>query len=361
MQPLHEPTDNQDMPTRTLRPANPTVNGTAPAALVPMQEAGDRPVGPKCLVVMYHYVHDQFFGADAIPHLGKGVRGLSVSEFETQLDLLTSQLEPVDWVTLSGGIRGKTSLPARSFFLTFDDGLREHAEIVLPILERRGLKGTFFVPGCVLSKPKMLSAHLVHLLLEALGENRLVDEVKNTLAGTAANLELSDTEEAQALKVYHYESAQLARLKFLLTMKLPLTTRASLIHRLFERHVGPQQEWTTRWYLNTEHIRELHARGHTIGGHSFGHEPYGRLDAATLERDIGRSAWALQNILGAGERPFAYPFGSVHTKSAEFLGAAGFVRAFGTASTWVVPKSPSMNLPRIDTIRVEAELQEAMT
>ena len=342
-----------------LRPANPTVNGTAPAALVPMQEAGDRFAGSRCLAVMYHYVHDRFFGADAIPHQGKGVRGLSVAQFETQLDLLTSQLEPVDWVKLSGGIRGKTSLPARSFLLTFDDGLREHAEIVLPILERRGLKGTFFVPGCVLSRPRMLSAHLVHLLLEALGEKKLVEEVKNTLAGTATDSELDDAEEAQALKLYHYETPELARLKFLLTMKLPLVTRASVIRRLFEKHIGPQQEWVARWYLTSDHVRELDARGHTIGGHSFGHEPYGRLDAETLERDIGRSAWALQNVLGAGERPFAYPFGSVHTKSAEFLGAAGFVRAFGTAPTWVVPKSPLMNLPRIDTIRVEAELQEA--
>ncbi len=359
MQPLRDRTDNQGMSTSTLRPASPMADDIAPASLIPMKVAGDRIAGPRCLAVMYHYVHDQFSGADSIPHQGKGVRGLSVAQFETQLDLLTSRLEPLDWATLSAGLRGNGQLPARSFLLSFDDGLREHAEIVLPILERRSLKGIFFVPGCVLSKPKMLSAHLVHLLLEALGENKLVEGVKNTLAGTATDSELDDAEEAQALKVYHYETPQLARLKFLLTMKLPLATRASVIRRLFEKHIGPQQEWVARWYLTSDQVRELDARGHTIGGHSFGHEPYGRLDAATLERDIGRSAWSLQNILGAGERPFAYPFGSVHPKSAEFLGAAGFVRAFGTAPTWVVPKSPFMNLPRIDTIRVEAELQEA--
>jgi peptidoglycan/xylan/chitin deacetylase (PgdA/CDA1 family) len=239
-------------------------------------------------------------------------------DFETQLDLLTSRLEPLDWAGLSDVLRGKGDPPARSFVLTFDDGLREHAETVLPILERRGLKGIFFVPGCVLSKPKMLSAHLVHLLLEALGETKLAEEVKNVLSQTATGAELSEAETAQALKLYHYEPPPLAQLKFLLTMKLPLATRASVVSRLFDKHVGPQQDWTTRWYLNSNHVRELHSLGHTIGGHSFGHEPYGRLDAAALERDIGRSTFALQNLLGASERPFAYPFGSVHPKAARY-------------------------------------------
>ena len=308
---------------------------------------------------MYHYVHDQFLGFESIPHQGKGVRGLSVAEFETQLEALTADLQPVEWSQLSAGLPGRCSLPARSFLLTFDDGLREHAEIVLPILERLGLKAVFFVPGCILSKPKMLSAHLVHLLLEVLGEDKLESEVQSALGEAGQGLSLSNEEEQQALKVYHYETPQLARLKFLITMKLSLATRASVVSRLFEKHVGPQSEWVTRWYLREDHLREIKGRGHTIGGHSFGHEPYGRLDASALERDIGRSAWALQNILGRGERPFAYPFGSVHPRAAEFLRAAGFVGAFGTVNEWADRNSPTMSLPRVDTIHVNAQLQEA--
>lgn len=342
--------DNTAFPVTSMDPTDNITGG-------PTDGSG----GPQCMAIMYHYVHDRFSGFEAIPHEGRGVRGLTIAEFEAQLDLLTAQLEPLDWTALWTGLRGKKDLPSRSFLLTFDDGLREHAEIVLPILERRGLKGVFFVPGSVLSKPRMLSAHLVHLLLEALGEDKLIADIRNTLASSSTNPDLTQTDDALALKIYHYESPQLARLKFLLTMKLPLPTRTSVISRLFERHIGPQQEWTARWYLQADQVRELHALGHTVGGHSFGHEPYGRLDAAALERDIGRSAFAIQDILGSGQRPFAYPFGSVHPKASSFLNAAGFVRAFGTTPTWIVPESPSMNLPRVDTIRVEAELQEALT
>lgn len=322
---------------------------------LPQQPGGNSAV-PRCIVVMYHYVHDQFPAYDSIPHQTKGVHALSVSQFEQQLDFLTSRLEPIDWATLSLGLRNRSPLPDQSFLLTFDDGLREHAEIVLPILERRGLKGIFFVPGCVLSTPRMLTAHAVHLLLEAIGVGRLADEIGNELSGMATYISLNDDEAAQALKVYHYETPKLALLKFLINMKLPLATRASVIRRLFERHVGSHEEWAARWYLTTNQVREIHALGHTIGGHSFAHEPYGRLDEAALSRDVNRSATALRDILGPGERPFAYPFGSTHPDAAKFLGAAGFGRAFGTASEWLVRESPATNLPRVDAIHVETKL-----
>jgi len=308
---------------------------------------------------MFHYVHDQFSGSDQISHVGKGVRGLSVAQFEAQLDLLTSQLTPLDWATLSTGLRGKGEAPRQSFLLTFDDGLREHAEIVLPILKRRGLCGIFFVPGSVLAKPKMLCAHEIHLLIECMGEEAFAEAFRGALAEMNANCVLTEAETAEAHKTYHYEAPPLARLKFLLHMKLPLATRAVVTSRLLAKHVGPQEEWARRWYLTSEQVREIHAAGHVIGGHSFAHDPYARLSAETLERDIGRCAWSLRNILGQGERPFAYPFGSVHSRSADLLRAAGFTKAFGTQSTWLTRESQSMNLPRIDTIHVNPALQEA--
>lgn len=249
-------------------------------------------------------------------------------------------------------------MPARSFLLTFDDGLREHAQVVLPILERRKLRGVFFVPGCVLSKPRMLSAHAVHLLLEALGEAAFATELQRTLAELGTDTELDDTELMLARKTYHYEQPAMAQLKYLITMKLPLATRASVIGRLFERHVGPHADWCKRWYLNAAGVRQLHAKGHTIGGHSFAHEPYARLSAADLERDVAQSAWSLRDLLGTGERPFAFPFGSVHQRASSLLNAAGFVRAFGTVPSYVTRDSQAMNLPRVDTIAVDAALKE---
>ena len=182
---------------------------------------------------------------------------------------------------------------------------------------------------------------------------------RGVLAETNTNCALTEAETAEAHKTYHYEAPPLARLKFLLHMKLPLATRAAVTSRLFAKHVGSQEEWARRWYLTSEQVREIHDCGHTIGGHSYAHEPYGRLGVENLGRDIGRCAYALQDILGQAERPFAFPFGSTHPRAVELLRACGFSRAFGTQSTWLTRESQPINLPRIDTIHVDAALQEA--
>ena len=117
----------------------------------------------RCLVVMYHYVHD------TEPMTAEGVKGLTSREFRLQLDRLCSAAEPIDWPALFAWSRGHGTLPQRCFLLTFDDGLADHARVVLPILQERGLRGTFFVPGAVLDSERLLPAHAIHLLLSTLG------------------------------------------------------------------------------------------------------------------------------------------------------------------------------------------------
>jgi len=46
---------------------------------------------------------------------------------------------------LEGAIEGKMPLPTKSVLLTFDDGYREHATVVLPILRRLHLHATYFI------------------------------------------------------------------------------------------------------------------------------------------------------------------------------------------------------------------------
>ena len=53
--------------------------------------------------------------------------------------------------------------------LTFDDGLCEHYENVLPVLKRNGLWGIFFVPTAPLKNDVILDVHKVHLVLGKLG------------------------------------------------------------------------------------------------------------------------------------------------------------------------------------------------
>ena len=314
---------------------------------------------PHCLVVMYHYIRDPESGHSSSVGFHPGVKALSPAAFERQLDQLGAAMEPIDWPTLYAWTCGRDRLPSRGFLLTFDDGLADHAETVLPILQDRGLRGVFFVPGAVLSEHHMLPAHAVHLLLSILGGDTLAEEIERSLhdKGCRDGI-LSQAETDAASLMYHYETPPLARLKYTLTMKLAHETRSAVIDELFERHVGSSAQWARHWYLGWDDLAKMQSMGHTIGGHGYRHEPYQRLSAADTQRDILDAAAILRDGLGLEARPFSYPFGSATPQACELACTAGFVHGFTTQRAWLGPADDPLRLPRIDTIAVDAALKE---
>jgi len=314
---------------------------------------------------MYHYVHDR----DALarpggPGIHGGLRGLTAVEFRTQLDRLLAAMEPIDWPTLYAWMDGRTEIPARSFLLTFDDGLVDHAETVLPILEDRGLRGVFFVPGSVLATHRMLPAHAIHLLLSVLGEEALERELRLYLSDRRVERwchwldQRPPGDDVAAEAMYHYESPALARLKYLLTMKLPLDLRAAAVEELFEQHVGSSTRWSRHWYLGWDDLVKIQSLGHTIGGHGHSHEPYDRLRNDEIRHDLLQSAAVLREGLGPEVRPFSYPYGCYNNQAVAACREAGFVHGFTTHRAWVEPHADPLRLPRFDAIDVNAVLRE---
>jgi len=320
--------------------------------------------GPRCLVVMYHYVHDvepialpRRAGEDSVT----GIPALTTAQFRHQLDQLCAGLEPMDWPTLYASLRETAALPHRSFLLTFDDGLADHAEIVAPILQEYGLRGTFFVPGSILLSHRLLSAHALQLLLSILEPNLIEKEVceslrrdgvnPTTLTGAADVTEL-------ARQVYHYESPDRARLKYLLNMMIPSGLRDITVQYVFEKHIGSATRWAKHWYLGWDDLVELQNHGHTIGGHGFRHEPLTRLNALEAMTDLTRAKKTLDEGLGVDPRPFSYPFGRHDDPVASACRKAGFVHGFTTDGRWLTGADDLLRLPRVDVIHVGRVLSE---
>lgn len=84
-------------------------------------------------ILMFHGVDDLEYRTDA---------------FEQQLLFLRRHFSVVPIQTIVEHLEARTSASRREVALTFDDGLRNNATIVYPILERLGVPATFFVcPG----------------------------------------------------------------------------------------------------------------------------------------------------------------------------------------------------------------------
>ncbi|MCH8252271.1 MAG: polysaccharide deacetylase family protein [Planctomycetes bacterium] len=316
---------------------------------------GDPDEQPKCLAVMYHYVHDE------ILPLSEGVRGLGAAEFEAQLDELCAWGEPINWPSLYAWRQGRGAIPERCFLLTFDDGLGDHARVVVPILEERNLRGVFFVPGAVLSEQQLLSAHAIHVLLATLGTQRFADVLTAHLAHSTGRTDwFAGIDAAAALAMYHYESPERARLKYLLTSVLPVEVRRRAVFDLFEHHVGSATRWAKHWYLGWDELMAMHSHGHTIGGHGYRHEPYSRLSPMEQCTDALRAARILEAGLGPEVRPFSYPYGRYDDDAARACRDAGFVHAFTTQSRYISDSDEPMAMPRVDTIHVDAVIEEQL-
>ncbi len=317
--------------------------------------------GPRCLAVMYHYVHDREpFAGLGLSSSADGIRGLTSRQFTTQIDHLCSFMEPIDWPTLYAWMCGRGSIPEPSFLLTFDDGLADHAHIVLPVLERRDLRGVFFVTGAELMIQKMLPAHAIHVLLSLLGEEVFERKLHDALEEQGIDgVELAssvDAETAEAL--YDYESPARARLKHLLTNALPIDVRNAAIDALFEQYIGSSARWSKAWYLGWDDLVEMSALGHTIGVHGYSHEPLTRLTPDERRRDLQRIAAVLRSGLGSDIRPLSYPYGQWDDDTRQACREAGFPHAFTTQPRWIIKDGDALALPRVDTIKVDTFLKE---
>lgn len=102
---------------------------------------------------------------DAVPvltyhHIGEGPEWYNVStaDFEKQMAFLRNNgYEAVSVVQLADGLAGRARLPSRPIAITFDDGYEDNYLAAMPVLERQGMKGTFFVVTGKMGQPGYMS------------------------------------------------------------------------------------------------------------------------------------------------------------------------------------------------------------
>ena len=311
---------------------------------------------------MYHYVRPESEIHGPASVAGHGcLDALALRDFETQVDWLSAKYEPIDWPTLYAWREGRAALPDRSFLLTFDDGLSDHARHVAPVLKHRGVRGVFFVPGVVLAEECMLPAHLIHVLMARLGALRLSDVLCDGLreSGDVAADFFSDTSwHGDAENLYHYETPDRARLKYLLTVRLPASVRNQHLERLFYAHIGSPKRWSREWYLTWDDVVSLHAGGHTVGGHGYTHEPLVGLSESEQAEDIRRVAQLFEDAFGRTRRPFSYPYGRVTDATPAICRGSGFSQAFTTQERWLTEADDPFLWPRVDTIHVDQFIEQ---
>lgn len=298
-----------------------------------------------CLIVTYHYVRDT--KETAFPSL----KALSPHDFERQLDELGRAHQFIDCAALEAAIAGNAKLPPRAVLLTFDDGFRDHVDVVYPILKRRGVPAVFFVTGDTLSsEPRLLNVHKTHFLLAKLGAEDFVARVNKELQ----SLQFNAQEDSQPPdEVYRYDTDDHLQVKHLLNYELPRSDADQLLTSLFAEHLGEEVAFARSLYVAAADISRMSQGGMTFGFHTNRHPVLARLAVAEQRSELAGGVDLIRTLSGQTSVPFCFPYGSIHTYTDETLvelKQCGYSIAFTTERRCAVTaRENRFEIPRFDT------------
>jgi peptidoglycan/xylan/chitin deacetylase (PgdA/CDA1 family) len=301
---------------------------------------------PRLTAVMYHYVRD--VERTVFP----GIKGLSVGGFSRQLTALAERFEMASLESalafFSGGYRPQRPLCV----LTFDDGLKEHAAIVTPMLAERGIQGLFFVPTAGIDESRVLAVHKNHFLMAALDFDEyraaVLDQVRRLAPETPMAVDPS-----VARAAYRWDEPDVAQFKHLLNFVLTDAIREAVLDALFLVFLGDEARFARELYVSWDDARAMQDAGMIVGGHSHGHTALATLDAARRRQDLETcTALLRQKLKPQALWPFSYPYGkrrSYGDGTPQMVRDLGYCCAFATEVGENAVGCDVFELRRLDT------------
>jgi peptidoglycan/xylan/chitin deacetylase (PgdA/CDA1 family) len=198
---------------------------------------------------------------------------------------------------MDGGLRGK-SLVA----LSMDDGYRDNARVLAPLLARHEASATVFLESRPLDERKVNWSHKFFWILakSSLEDfvHRFGDLSEDKDSYHALNQHLS---EGRADLRYH--------LKLVLKYDAQPAERDRVLDLIFAELGGDEAALCETLYMSWDEARAMAKGGVELGGHTVGHPILSKLTPEEQKREVGRGAESMRRELGAAPVTFAYPWG----------------------------------------------------
>ena len=271
-----------------------------------------------------------------LDHMTRGRFGWNIvttAEHASALNLGLTELPPrqlrYDIVNMDEAVRrlaGEGRRSGRRFaVLTFDDGLRDHLDHALPVLERHGAPGTFYVTTGFADR----TARLWWIELEE--AIRRADRVSLTVDGEHID---HDTRDPAAKRL------AFDRIYWRLR-EGPEADLRTAVDTLCCDHTVDPAALVERYCLDWPGIEAL-ARHPlvTVGAHTLSHPMLAKHAEGTARREIGEGRAVLERRLGRAVQHLAYPVGDPASAGArEFRLAceAGYASAVTTRPGLLFP------------------------
>lgn len=224
---------------------------------------------PAKIFPYYHCVSDS-----PCPHIEPLYPIKTVKEFREDLECLLKYFHPID-----PRAKSKFSDESHGFLISFDDGLRQCYDTVVPILEEYNIKCVFFINSGFVDNQDLFFRFKYALLLGHLSTNPQLNPYPTLEAA-----------QVQFAKISHQQMGQLDS---------------------FAEKTGFNfKEWLIQYkpYMSTAQILELHERGHKIGIHTHTHPLLASQSWTDRDKEIEQSILFLKKIIPNEPIWFSFPF-----------------------------------------------------
>jgi peptidoglycan/xylan/chitin deacetylase (PgdA/CDA1 family) len=291
--------------------------------------------------VMYHYIR---------PFEDSNLKYLSIEDFEKQLDYFSEQFGIVD--AAGWELFRKGGYPS-GVLLTFDDGLKDHIQYVLPILKKRNLFGIFYCCSDPL-EGKSLTVHLTHYLLAYFDRDDIWEHLKHVgLVEAYYQAKSLSTDVAYRHQVAPFLEKEIKRVFNWCRFDPYQQERLLEVFKHFF-HLDNSQ-FVGSWNLSIQDIENLWQSGMEIGSHTCSHRLLSNLDPQIQVSELTDSKEILNSVVGNTVKSFCFPYGGKNSytkQTLDMLDRLGYSESFSVESQ-TMPYSDGtyqerFELPRFD-------------
>lgn len=275
------------------------------------------------------------------------LKGMEISSFREQIEFLLRHYEPITIDMLIAGIKNEAKLPEKCFYLTFDEGSKEHFLLVMEELLLFGIKGSFFCNTQRLEEKKLLTVDKQRFLMYATGDFRsfLLDfcETIRRLYPGLYNEKFEPTSEnindastfCKECSVYSNEERFYRKIR---NTYLSEDEFKAVVNFLFSETFNNEAELLGKYFMDWDDLRCLAKNGMDIGCHTYSHPILPRLSYAAQKSEIHKDKEILTQKLGIEVKSIAYPYAKFNQETIQIakeeglkIGfAAGFMETNGT-------------------------------
>lgn len=247
---------------------------------------------------------------------------LSTKNFRNLLQLIDRYFSTIALEDAVKRLSEGAKLPKKTISLTFDDGYKDNFTLALDLLNRYGIKATFFIPVSPIEKQENYWWDLIYHV------GTIDPKAFVTLANEHQALPQSLITLIKEMHGKSYEEkGKICRECVRFLNKTDTVKREQFVTRL--RQI-PTRKQTKRMLLSWDEVREISKQGHAIGSHTKSHRPLSQLTENEAKNEIFESRTILSEKIGQNVVGFSYPRGDWNQNISEMVIESGYSYAVTT-------------------------------